>query len=405
MIIPAIHYRLLGFCKNENGKIKMLPEGEYSNMIMAYMPDGKRIPIFLTGNKKQLKVEEIKKYFENKENLLIKSSTIKAVKAYMLTSRQQYKKKIDQYEQQLIANGIDPNDEAKLDAEINAFVDKEARKYVEELKKIKKDFILKSPLSKTKEGTYISRAIIYEGEEPSKSGLYVVSSSYDTWPIEISPIKNKEGEFVGFFKVQTNNLMSQGHWLSLLGHYKRTIEEFINQGKEVIAVNFNYDYEQAKKLLEKKQIDFLQKLFKSMRDLTEKNKIPLKNKDAYLKKLDTLEKILTKDPKVAPVIKAEIMIVDHNFPQKNYEGKTLISQLEKQAKIFVELNYAKEPAEKKEKMLQLLKQKIEKFKTGEEGTVLATYNAPNEAIGPKKSWGFMDNNIQINHAILKPTKY
>ena len=404
MIIPAIHYRLLGFVKKENGKIKMLPEGEYSNMILAYMPNGKRETIILTGNKKNITGEDVKKYLENKETLLIKSSTVKAVKAYMLTSRS-YKKKIDEFEKQLIANGVNPEDEAKLDAEINIMVDKMARDYVVKNKKIKKDFILKSPLSRTKDGQLISRCIIFEEEEPSKSGLYVVSSSYDTWPVEITPIKNKEGEFVGFFKVQTNNLMSQGHWISLLEHYERTINEFIQKGKEVIAVNFNYDYYTAKELLQKNQIDYLKNLFSSLRNLTEQNKIPLKNKENYLAQLQTLKKIIKKEPRVAPVIHAEIMIIDHNFPEKNYEGKTLLSQLKRQAEIFVSLNYAKEPLEKQQKMLKLLEEKIEKFKTGQEGAVLATYNAPNEPIGLKTSWGFMDNNIQINHAILKPTKY
>lgn len=404
MILPGIHYRLLGFVAIKDNKIKMLPEGEYSNKILAYMPDGKREVITLTGNKKKIEAEDVKKYFEAKENLLIKASTIKAVKAYMLTSRK-YKKELEKLEQDLIANGVDPNDEEKFDKELNDLIEKKAKEYVVNLKKIKKDFILKSPLSRTKEGKLISRAIIFEGENPSKSGLYVVSSSYDTWPIEISPIKNKEGEFVGFFKVQTSNLMSQGHWISLLDHYERTINKFIEQGKEVISVNFNYNYNDAKKILKKEQIDFLGKLFKTLRELTEQNKIPLKNKENYIMQLQTLKKIIKKEPRVSPVIHAEIMIVDHNFPEKNYEGKTLLSQLKKQAKIFISLNYGKESLEKQQKMLQLFEEKIEKFKTGQEGVVLATYNAPNEPIGPKKSWGFMDNNIQINHAILKPTKY
>lgn len=404
MIIPAIHYKLIGFVKKENGKIKMLPEGEYSNMMLVYMPNGNREVVALIGNKKNITADDVKKYFESKKKLLIKSSTVKAVKAYMLTSRT-YKKKIDDFEQQLIANGIDPNNESKLDAEINALVDRMAKEYVLKEKTIKKDFILKSPISKTKEGNLISRAIIFEGEEPSKSGLYVVSSSYNTWPIEIGPIKNKEGEFVGFFKVQTSNLMSQGHWVSLLEHYERTINKFVEQGKEVIAVNFNYNYNNAKKLLKQDQINYLKNLFTNLRSLTEQNKIPAKNKENYISQLQILKKIIKKESRVAPVVHAEIMIVDHNFPEKNYEGKTLLSQLQRQAKIFVSLNYGKESLEKQKKMLKLFEEKIEKFKIGEEGVVLATYNAPNEPIGPKTSWGFMDNNIQINHAIFKPTKY
>ena len=404
MIIPAIHYKLIGFVKKENGKIKMLPEGEYSNMMLVYMPNGNREVVALIGNKKNITADDVKKYFESKKKLLIKSSTVKAVKAYMLTSRT-YKKKIDDFEQQLIANGIDPNNESKLDAEINALVDRMAKEYVLKEKTIKKDFILKSPISKTKEGNLISRAIIFEGEEPSKSGLYVVSSSYNTWPIEIGPIKNKEGEFVGFFKVQTSNLMSQGHWVSLLEHYERTINKFVEQGKEVIAVNFNYNYNNAKKLLKQDQINYLKNLFTNLRSLTEQNKIPAKNKENYISQLQILKKIIKKESRVAPVIHAEIMIVDHNFPEKNYEGKTLLSQLQRQAKIFISLNYGKESLEKQKKMLKLFEEKIEKFKIGEEGVVLATYNAPNEPIGPKTSWGFMDNNIQINHAIFKPTKY
>ena len=320
MIIPAIHYKLIGFVKKENGKIKMLPEGEYSNMMLVYMPNGNREVVALIGNKKNITADDVKKYFESKKKLLIKSSTVKAVKAYMLTSRT-YKKKIDDFEQQLIANGIDPNNESKLDAEINALVDRMAKEYVLKEKTIKKDFILKSPISKTKEGNLISRAIIFEGEEPSKSGLYVVSSSYNTWPIEIGPIKNKEGEFVGFFKVQTSNLMSQGHWVSLLEHYERTINKFVEQGKEVIAVNFNYNYNNAKKLLKQDQINYLKNLFTNLRSLTEQNKIPAKNKENYISQLQILKKIIKKESRVAPVVHAEIMIVDHNFPEKIMKEK------------------------------------------------------------------------------------
>ena len=406
MILPAVHFRMLGFVDTSvEGKTVILPEGEYSTKMAILLPTGKRRVISLTSNKKNLTAKDVEEYFKAKEEMLIKNSTIKAVKVYMLTNRA-YKKEREIIENTIIKQyNIDPEDE-KFDELFEKEIDKKAKEYVYSLRKIQKDFILKSPLSSAKDGSLSSRCIIFQDDKPSKSGLYVVSSSYDNIPVEITPIKTKEGDFVGFYKISTNKLISQGHWLNLIDHYIRTINTFVEKGiEEVIAISFHYDYDLAKVLLNQEQLEFLKKLLSDIRNLTSNNKILVESKDKYIKKLEVLKTIIERTPAISPVISADIMIVNDAFPTKNSEKGNLVEVLKKQNELFVKLNYSKESSEKQEKMLKLLNNKLEQFKTGQSGNVLASYSIQNDPIGKKKSYGFMEDNIQIAHAIFKPTKY
>ena len=407
MILPAVHFRMLGFVDTSvEGKTVILPEGEYSIKMAILLPTGKRKVISLTGNKKELTAKDVEKYFKAKKEMLIKNSTIKAVKVYMLTNRT-YKQEREAIEDTIIKqHNIDPEDE-KFDELFEKEIDKKAKEYVYSLRKIQKDFILKAPLSSSKDGSLSSRCIIFQDDKPSKSGLYVVSSSYDNIPVEITPIKTKEGDFVGFYKISTNKLISQGHWLNLIDHYIRTINTFVEKGiEEVIAISFHYDYDLAKALLNQEQLEFLKKLLSDIRNLTSNNnKILIENKDKYIKKLEVLKTIIERTPAISPVISADIMIINDAFPTKNSEKGNLVEVLKKQNELFVKLNYSKESSEMQEKMLKLLNNKLEQFKTGQSGNVLASYLIQNDPIGKKKSYGFMEDNIQIAHAIFKPTKY
>ena len=77
MIIPATIFRIAGFLNKERNTIEK--EIQDCGMVLCYSDNGKPIFLDLISSKKETTIEDVKAYFENKMNSVLKEKEILSV--------------------------------------------------------------------------------------------------------------------------------------------------------------------------------------------------------------------------------------------------------------------------------------------------------------------------------------
>jgi hypothetical protein len=410
MIIPAAVIKIIGFKEKQSDTEIKKEATETSNIILAQIDNGKLIHIKIFSNDKNFS-NSLKDFLISKTNSVVKESEIKQT-VYDLTfdSTEKYKKYINLYKEQ-IKNENPTINEKKLQQEA---AKKLAQQLVFKKRQITQKSIIKLPIAigiSNKGGEYYNSRSIQvtttdKGEKIfGRGGIYYFAQTMNNIPIEITPIRNKEGNFVGFFKITTAKLINSNQINFLIDHSIRTINELIKNNKKPFLIQFIKNDSKTTPPNE------LLNLFKKINQIEKQNREsanPL-NQDIYITYIETLNKIkelminkksLYRFFKVSlPLILTEDLMKKAIFEVDSEKGK---SSIQKMAQAIVSLNFSKENPDIKKNILSMINTYISKIPTGENSVKILTninFQAP-DIFGYAETWGFPSNNIDFSKFTL-----
>jgi len=396
MIIPASIFRVVGFIDKKTNEIKENPQD--GGLMLVYSDSGKPIVLKLTGTKKDLSTEDIKKYIEAKIQSVIKQKEIDAVAAeleYVEAFEIELEEKVDKLKEE-------KKDRKEILAFKKEFKQKRAKEIVYDRRKIKNGTLLKLAVSfgdKLEKydfnGSQIpvltSRCIIYDNEgEPTPTGMYYFSQTANQLPITIKPIFNKDNEALDLFSIELSKLATFGHFEYLIKHIERTLLVSIEKNNKAYLNGISYDYEKVKNKEE------LMEILKKINTLA-KDKETL-DPTEYIETLEQLLEEIKKDQKLILSVHLRLSLM----LKPVYFNTIETSPFKTFDNTFVNLNFSKIDPPEKEKLKEKLRNKQDKMKKGLIPFELnAIYNTPGLKISEDAdSWGFMQDNVQSSSFVL-----
>lgn len=398
MIIPAAIFRISGFLKDD----EIYDEPQEGGLVLAYNDKGKPVILELISNKPRTTVEDIKIFFENKQNSVIKEKEILAVSgelSFLESFEIELEEAVDEFKK------TTTDRKAILDFK-KSFTKEKAIEIVNERRRIKKGTIIKAVVDIPNEGfekttfrgveliKIRSKSLIFQDNEPSTTGFYFYSQTENALPITISPVFNKD-EPLGFFKTQLSKIATLNHFNFLIGHINRSVNKQINEKTAIYVPKINYDYEKIKSDNE------LLNIIKEIRTVSQDKEMTEDKAKSYLLNLEKLKEKINLNPKLIIYIN----LVFNIFMNKN-DMKAILetksNPMLNLTKSFVNLNFSKENPDKKEKLSGIIKNIIEEeLKAEKECEINAIYHTPAIKIGEESnSWGFMLNNVQTESFVL-----
>lgn len=407
MIIPATIFRISGFLNKEKNTIEK--ELQDCGMMLCYSDEGKPYFLDLVSSKKETNIEDIKNYFTNKMNSVLKEKEILGV-SNELSYIEDFVMELENKIAEKKANG-----ELKEFKEIIAFkkeyTDERAKEIVINRRKIQIGTIIKTVVDIKSDFTFSthkignsnipvirSKSLIFDQDgNPSTTGFYYYSQTDNAIPVSIIPAFNKEGEALNFFKVQLSKIATLNHFNHLVGHITRTIEKQLKEGSAIYVAGINYDYEKIKDNNE------LKALIKQIREISQSKDISIDKAKLYLELLNNLKDIVNQNPRLIVSLNIVFnLILSASDIKKILAGAKNPSPLVNLSKTLVNLNFSKENPSTKSGLSSVIDVYLKSLLQGEiTGEILSIYHTPALRYGETSdSWGFMSNNIQVESFVL-----
>lgn len=407
MIIPAVVYKILGF-KNKIGdkEFSLVPE-EGKNVVLIQLDDGTLNEVSFYGNNKDY--NSLYSYLESKTEQGIKKDKIGSYVADLATTEN---KKL------LALIDKETNETGGTKKEILESVSKAI---IKDKIMIKSGSMIRTALAFTTDengfnSKFNSRSIISfedKGEvRYSTTGVYSQAILANQIPIEISPIKKSDGAFIGYFRVQTGEIISKQHVISILRHSIRTIENAIATSSNALIpkiiqqINGNSELNVLKNKINENKRKY---------DDMKKNAQPFEYSE-YQVLVDDLKKfatLLMQDMTNLKKFKMELPII---IPQDDFAKKTILHTLvhgEKRPedlspfRMFpdaaIMLNFSKEdPTIKAQAKDYISNTFLKQIANGNYSPrLLLNYNLPKgDILDNSDSWGYMGNNIDFSKLSL-----
>jgi hypothetical protein len=391
VILPAVIVRIVGFLNKENNSISDTPQE--GGLILCYSDAGKAMVLSLTSNKKDLSLEDIKKYFENKMKSTVKSDDIKK-----LTSDLMFDENFEiLLEDELKKQNFNDNKE-KIQFKKD-FSLKRAKEIIQEKRTIKGGSIIKTVIDiPDKKMNYYqfksqkiplirSRALIFDDAgKPTSTGLYYFSQLDNILPISIKPVFNRNQEPLGFFRLQLSALASLDHYIYLHNHIVSTITKNLDTKIYLTSVNYDYDVLKSKPTI--------LNIIKTINNLAKNKDITKEQGLEYINQLNLLLEHIKANRKLILSIYLGLNLkMDVNNLRSIITSDT--NPFMNLKNVVVNLGFSKEDPEIKNILKEYVSKKIDLMLSGViDFELLTTY-----FIMPD-TWGFMTNNIQVNNFIL-----
>jgi len=410
MIIPAAVTKIIGFKEKYNQQTYFENITDNSNIVGIQLDNGKVIDINIFSNDKEYS-NSLKDFLLSKTKSVVKDSEIKQV-AYDLTFDENgiYTKYIENIKEQLKSQNPSINAK-KLQQEASMIL---AQKLVFKKRQIKQKSIIKLPIAigTSQEGKtfYTSRSIQVtkndKGEKVfGRGGIYYFAQSMNNIPIEITPIRNRENNFVGYFKVTTAKLINSEQIIFLLNHSIRTVNELLKNGKKPFLIQM------IKSDSNTMPPNELMSLFRNINNIEKQNREstnPLNNNiyENYISMLEQIKTIMTNNKALFRFFKASLPLVLTEevmkkaiFEIDTEKGK---SSIQKMSQAIVSLNFSKENPNIKQSVMSMINNYITQIPVGETNAKILTninFQAP-DIFGNVDTWGFPVNNIDFSKFTL-----
>lgn len=402
MIIPAGVMKIVGFKANANSETVPLPT-EGFNIIKAQLDNGQIIEINVFSNDKIFS-NSLKDFLISKTNSVIKESEINLGSLDIMTDEhERFKSLID-------AKVIEISQEKpgltnkKYEQLASAAV---AQDIIFNKRYIKQKSIIKLPIAigTSQDGAnyYTSRSIQVEANDKGvkafgRGGIYYFAQTENAIPIEITPIKNKEGVFVGYFKVTTGKLINSDQINFLIDHAIRTVTVLFNQNKKPFLLQL------IKNDVAQQIPSNLYNLFKKLNEIDKINResnvlLAADIYESYKVCLNEIKELMIANPTYYKFFKASLPLVVTEDKLKGFISKVDAqagkSSLQKMAVAITSLNFSKENPNIKQAVTKSIEDFISKMATGEVNfKLLSNFNlaAPN-IFGESDTWGYPVDNI------------
>ncbi len=402
MIIPAGVMKIIGFKSNANSETVPLPT-EGFNIVKVQLDNGQIIEINIFSNDK-IYSNSLKDFLISKTNSVIKESEINLGSLDIITDEhERFKHLID-------AKIIDISNEKpgltnkKYEQLAAAAV---AQDIIFNKRYIKQRSIIKLPVaigtSQDGGNYYTSRSIQVEANDKGeksfgRGGIYYFAQTENAIPIEITPIKNREGIFVGYFKITTGKLINSEQINFLIDHAIRTVTKLLSQNKKPFLLQL------IKNDVAQQIPTNLYNLFKNLNDIDKINRessILLANEvyENYKVCLNDIKDLMIANPSYYKFFKASLPLVVTEDKLKGFISKVDAqagkSSLQKMAVAITSLNFSKENPNIKQAVTKFIDDFIAKMSSGEVNfKLLSNFNlaAPN-IFGESDTWGYPVDNI------------
>jgi len=407
MIIPAIIVKIIGFKTSENSEVSPYPI-EGGNILRVQIDTGAVIDIKMNSTDKEFS-ESLKDFIESKTKSIVKKTEIKSASSDILLDEENYfEKELEEVKNELLQNNPELSGK-KLKKEASDIV---ANRIVFQKRLIKQKSILRIPLaiSNGNNGTpyYNSRSIQVIREENGdkkfgNGGIYSFAQTTNIVPLEITPIYNRQGAFVGYFKVETGLLITGEQISFLIKHTIRTVKKVTSNNKKPFLINT---------IINKSTPNHISSL------LIEINKIERLNRDSkgvvleqsiydrYIELLTNLESLLISNPRDYRYFKSNIpLLLEQKFIKKaileidSEKGK---SPLQTMSNAIPAINFSKENPNIKNAISKEIDNYLLQVTNGLiQCKLLATMSFPAPDIfNESESWGFLLNNIDTSKLTL-----
>ena len=412
MLIPAGVIKILNFIDPQNQKFPN-PE-QNANTMQVQLDNGQVINVKMLSTNPTYS-QSLKDFLDFKTSKLLKESEVKKA-AYDLVISD-----IDTYEEELqfIKNNLKTQNpkltEKQLTQQAAEIV---ATRIISDKNAIKQTSIIRIPIaisntisvSEEKSASlpiyYNSKSITVEKNNEGelsfgRSGIYNFAQFNNHIPVEISPIKNKEGVFVGYFKIVTSRLINAIQINSLIDHTLRTLREQYKKGAKPYLLQFLQTEQKSPQDLYG-LIAILNGIEKKYR---ENKTIQKEELTLYANTLKELKQLIN-EQKYFKYIKTNIpILLDDKFMKKfisevsKDQGKSPLQTLPQS---IVNLNFGIENPSIKNAISNMINQYLSEIATGNiDCKILTTLSFPaSDIFNNSESWGFLSNNISNGKAVL-----
>lgn len=402
MIIPAGVMKIVGFKANANSETVPLPT-EGCNIVKVQLDNGQIIEINVFSNDKVFS-NSLKDFLISKTNSVIKESEINLGSLDIITDEHERFKSLIEAKIAEISQEKPGLTNKKYEQLAAAAV---AQDIIFNKRYIKQRSIIKLPIaigtSQDGGNYYTSRSIQVEANEKGeksfgRGGIYYFAQTENAIPIEITPIKNKEGIFVGYFKVTTGKLINSEQINFLIDHAIRTVTVLLTQNKKPFLLQL------IKNDVAQQIPSNLYNLFKKLNDIDKINRessvlLGAEVYENYKVCLNEIKELMIANPTYYKFFKASLPLVVTEDKLKGFISKVDAqagkSSLQKMAVAITSLNFSKENPNIKQAVTKSVEDFISKMATGEVNfKLLSNFNlaAPN-IFGESDTWGYPVDNI------------
>lgn len=402
MIIPSGVTKIIGFKKKYGGE--RFPEPvEGANIMSLQLDNGQVIDMKIFSNDKEFS-DSLGDFLISKAQSVLKENEVKQG-AYDLTFDTEgvFAKQIADKQAEILAN--EPN--LAGPALMQRVTMEVSKDLVFNKRMIKQRSIIKLPIAigKSQDGGsyYTSRSIQValndKGEKGfGRGGIYYFAQSSNNVPIEITPIRNKEGSFVGYFKVTTAKLINAEQIDFLIDHSIRTVNHLFSVNKKPFLIQM------IKNEVSKTVPGELLNLFKELNNIEKMNRDsqnPLSKEvyDNYVSILENLKSLMQATPAYYKFFKASLPLVIPEERMKKFifevDKEAGKSSLQRMSQAITSLNFSRENPNVKSAVTKMIQQYVGSIHTGEVSSKILTninFKAPN-LFGQVDTWGFPVENI------------
>jgi len=382
MIYPAIVSKIICFL-NDHGEQSLTPKDGFNKMKIQ-LDNMSVVVVDILSNDSEM--NSLNDYLNSKTIKTVKSDKIKsAVADLMFYEGTKYENII---EQKLSVYGNDRNGKKRALEEV-------AYKIIKDKNSIKSTSIIRMALAEKCNNNgciYNSKSIYVKSDDNgikqySSTGIYFHAISLNKIPVELKFIQKQTGEFVGYMKLVTSDLINSSQILYLLGHLKRTVEKKGIIPQFIINEKMSYEFKQLaseintiKKNKENPNILRVIDLIALI-----KNQLSLNKKDFAGFKVEL------------PFLIENVFFKSAIFNVEENKGKSPV-QMFRDA--LINLNFSKENPEKKKILKKyILNTFLMPLANSQRSDMklLAVYNIPSPNIfNESETWGFMPNNIDFS---------
>lgn len=396
MIIPAAVSKIIGFKKTIDGERFSVPT-EGANIAQLQLDNGAIINVTILSTDKNYS-DSLCAFLESKVDSVMKESEVKqGALDLAFDDSGLYDNLVEDFRE--IVKAEDPSlTGKKLDQEVYKRV---AHSITYNKRLIKQKSIIKLAIA-TSEDSYNSKSITVATDNNGvksfgRSGLSYYAQTANAVPVEITPIKNATGDFVGYFKVVTCNLITLDQINFLIKHSIRTIQSALLSGKKPFLLKAVYT-----------QNPELSKVVGNLIAIEKNNKELQANEiyEQYQELLNELMELLNSKPALCNHFKAELpLLIPESKMSKlisEIDSNSGQSALQKLPQSISALNFSSENPDVKGEVTKFVAEYINSISSGiVDCKILSTFNlqAPN-IFGEASTWGFPADNISGGKFVL-----
>ena len=405
MIVPAATVKVIGFKKNVNDSEVFVGCQDNTSVMRFQLDNNSVVDVPIISTDKSFSAN-LKDFLESKLKGVTKSSEIsKYVNELMFamtdTENVGLQRQIENEKKRIKNNNPNIQNQALVKQALNAV----ALNQIQEKRRISATSIIRVPLALDKDGKITnSRAMQVAtnkdgNKEWGRGGLYYVAQAGNNLPIEITPIKNREGAFIGYFKIETSNLINSTQILNFLDHCIRTVRKLTSDGKKPFLAQLMV-YNPWSKPVDKWYVQAVNDANQIERNNKEiKNgSLPPQEYERYINILEFIKTNLQKAPQTYKNFKAAIplLLTSSDVKAMIYNvGEGGKSPLQRLSQSLVDLNFSRENPDVKNVGKNFLRNIVGDIHEGRNSfRMLTTMDFPAlDPFGKSDAWGFMANNI------------